>query len=265
MQVFRPPDWQTALALRAEHPAATPVSGGTDVMVALRAGRLRTDALLDLSLVTELGAQQADGDVVRIGAAVTYTEIAERLGDVVPGLASVARVVGSRQVRNRGTLGGCLGTANPAADAHPMLLAAGAVVELASVRGTRLVPVSEFRLAPDELVAAVRVPVATGPQWFDRVGVRRAMVKSICSCAIAVHHGELRVAVGGCGPVPFRATAAEEFLLDKDRGDDVVVEFGRLVAAAGAPVDDVLASAAYRRHAVAVLAGRGLRAVWEGV
>jgi CO/xanthine dehydrogenase FAD-binding subunit len=272
MQVLRPTDWPTALALYAEHPDATPINGGTDVMRALRDGRLQPGTLLDLSLVTELRSRQTDGDATRIGAGVTYTDLAERVGGPTPGLAAVARVIGSRQIRNRGTLGGCLGTANPAADPHPMLLATGAEVELHSVRGARRVPVGEFYTAArerDELIAAVRVPVAAGAQWFDRVGVRRGMVKSICSCAIVVDGKEKRVAVaiGGCGPAPVRASAAEELVRghwDTPLDDELVAEFGRLVAAAGEPADDVLATAAYRRHAVAVLARRGLRTVWEG-
>ncbi|HEU5470954.1 MAG TPA: FAD binding domain-containing protein [Actinophytocola sp.] len=274
MRVLRPTDLPTALRWHAEHPV-TPVMGGTDVLVALGSGRLRPATLLDLSLIPELRARRTDGNVVRIGAGLPYTEIAERLGDPLPGLASVARLVGSRQVRNRGTLGGSLGTAAPAADPHPMLLAAGASVELVSVRGTRRVPTERFYRSPgrtardrDELIAAIRVPVATGPQWFVRAGIRRGMTKSICSCAIVLAGGRVSVALGGYGPVPVRATAAEEFLGAEPAGaarldDDLVDEFGRLVAAAAEPVTDLHATAGYRRHAVAVLARRGLRAVWR--
>ncbi|ALG09671.1 FAD binding domain-containing protein [Kibdelosporangium phytohabitans] len=276
MRVLKPADWPEALALRAQHPAAVPVSGGTDVMVGLRAGRLRPDILLDLSRVPGLGGWRVDRDWVRLGAGTTYTGIADGLAGSLPGLAAVARAVGSRQVRNRGTLGGSLGTAAPTGDPHPMLLAIGAEIELSSANGTRRVPVDRFyrpqggtALAADELIHSVRLPVVTGPQRFARVGARRGMVKSACSCAIVLDAAreEIRVAVGGYGPAPHRAADAEALLREQlwtgGLTGDLLGRFGRLVAASATPVTDLRATAAYRRHAIAVLAGRNLQQVWE--
>ena len=193
---------------------------------------------------------------------------------MLPGLAMAARTVGSPQIRNRGTVGGNLGTASPAGDCHPVLLVAGAEVEVASVRGTREIPAGEFftgpkrnALAPDELITAVLVPSATGPQLFAKVGTRNAMVIAVCSLALAlpawkVMRPDVRVALGSAGPVPLRATAAEELLageLATGRLTDAVVRrFGQLVAAAAQPIDDVRGTAAYRRHALDVLARRML-------
>jgi CO/xanthine dehydrogenase FAD-binding subunit len=192
-----------------------------------------------------------------------------------------SRTVGSPQIRNRGTVGGNLGTASPAGDAHPALLAGDAVVEVASVRGTRLVPAAEFyvgvkrnALAPDELIAAVHLPAAEGPQQFAKVGTRNAMVIAVCAFGLSLFptSGRVGAAIGSASPTPRHAVAAEEFLAGeladrweswKPLPDNVVRRFGELVASAAAPIDDVRGSAAYRVHALAVLARRTLGWAWQ--
>jgi CO/xanthine dehydrogenase FAD-binding subunit len=152
-------------------------------------------------------------------------------------------------------------------------------VEVASTRGTRLIPAAEFYLGvkrnalePDELIAAVRLAPAPGPQQFAKVGTRNAMVIAVCSFAISLHPLERRVgaAVGSAAPTPRHAPAAEEFLsaeLDwespKPLLDSVRRRFGELVAEAASPIDDVRGSAAYRKHALAVLARRTLGWAWQ--
>jgi CO/xanthine dehydrogenase FAD-binding subunit len=290
MEFLRPASWPDALAAKAAHPEALPIAGGTDVMVELNFDRRRPPALLDLTRVAELTEWGSDGSVLRIGAAVTYRRIIEELGGQLPGLAMASRTVGSPQIRNRATVGGNLGTASPAGDAHPPLLAASAVVELASVRGTRRVPVAEFFtgppvgavvgggkarrsvLAPDELIAAVLVPPAAGPQQFAKVGTRNAMVIAVCAFALSLDLPGRRVGtgIGSAAPTPIRAYPAEEFLTrtvdwDADLPDGVAERFGALVAAAAAPIDDVRGTAAYRRRALAVLARRTLTWAWREI
>jgi CO/xanthine dehydrogenase FAD-binding subunit len=282
MEFFAPHSWPDALAVKAEHPDAAPIAGGTDLMVEINFDWTRPAALLDLTRVPELAGWQRHDGVVRIGAGVSYARIITELGGLVPGLAKASRTVGSPQIRNRGTVGGNLGSASPAGDAHPPLLAAGAVVEVASVRGTRRIPVAEFftgvkrtALAPDELVAAVEVPVATGPQEFAKVGTRNAMVIAVCSVGLSLDPVARTVgaAVGSAAPTPRRAGEAERFaageLADRglwDSGGEldpaVLARFGELVAGAAAPIDDVRGSAAYRRHALAVLGRRTLGWAW---
>jgi CO/xanthine dehydrogenase FAD-binding subunit len=208
------------------------------------------------------------------------------LADDLPGLAIAARTVGSPQIRNRGTVGGNLGSASPAGDCHPPLLAAGAEVEVASAAGSggpRRVPIDEFftgpketALAPGELIQAVHVPAATGPRQFAKVGTRNAMVIAVCSFALALDPGRGRVGtgIGSAGPTPLRARAAEEFLhgvlgsegLWESRGplgEAAVARFGELVAGAARPIDDVRGTAAYRVHALGVLARRTLSWAWD--
>ncbi|MEN3306160.1 MAG: hypothetical protein V7603_2362 [Micromonosporaceae bacterium] len=280
MEFLQPSTWDDALAAKAEHPAAVPVAGGTDVMVELNFDRRRPPALLDLTRVRPLADWSMDGPWLRIGAGVSYRRVIDELGGRLPGLAIAARTVGSPQIRNRGTVGGNLGSASPAGDAHPPLLASGARVELASLRGVRTVPVAEFFtgpkrsvLAPDELIAAFLVPPAAGPQQFAKVGTRNAMVIAVCSFALSLDPGRRTAGtgIGSAGPTPRSAPAAESFLaaeLPWEGGplpEAVARRFGELVASAARPIDDVRGTAAYRRHALSVLARRTLTWAWQEV
>jgi CO/xanthine dehydrogenase FAD-binding subunit len=279
MEFLRPSSWPDAVAAKAAHPDAVPIAGGTDVMVEVNFDRRRPAALLDLTRIAELADWSTDGAQLRIGAGVSYQRIIAELAGRLPGLAMAARTVGSPQIRNRGTVGGNLGSASPAGDAHPPLLAGSASVELASVRGTRRVPVTEFFtgpkrsvLAPDELIAAIGIEPARGPEQFSKVGTRNAMVIAVCSFSVAldpVRRG-VGTGIGSAAPTPIRALSAEEFAAaelpweSRDRvGDAVVRRFGELVAAAASPIDDVRGTAGYRRHALSVLARRALGWAWE--
>lgn len=283
MEFRQPRSWAEALAAQAEEPAAVPLAGGTDVMVELNFGQRRPPALLDLTRVPGLADWSMTGGRVRLGAAVTYSRVISELGGVLPGLAMAARTVGSPQIRNRGTVGGNLGAASPAGDAHPPLLAAGAEVEVASARGVRRVPVRDFftgpkrsALQPGELIAAVLVPPASGPEQFCKVGTRNAMVIAVTSFSLALHPGRRAVGtgIGSAAPTPRTAPAAGEFLASALAADGLwesrrglppglAREFGQRVSAAAAPIDDVRGTAAYRRHALAVLASRALTWAWE--
>jgi CO/xanthine dehydrogenase FAD-binding subunit len=123
MDFFQPDSWPEALAMKGAHPEATPLAGGTDVMVEINLDRHRPKAIIDLTRVAELTEWGMDGPYLRVGAGVTYARLINELGDRLPGLAMASRTVGSPQIRNRGTVGGNLGTASPAGDAHPALLA----------------------------------------------------------------------------------------------------------------------------------------------
>ncbi|MEO6503992.1 MAG: FAD binding domain-containing protein [Jatrophihabitantaceae bacterium] len=283
MDFLRPGSWAEALAVKAERPAAAPLAGGTDLMVEINFDRRRPEALLDLTPISELADWSLDGDQLVLGATLPYARVITELGDQLPGLALASRTIGSPQIRNRGSIGGNLGSASPAGDSHPVLLALNAVVEVASTRGSRLIGVDEFylapkrsALAPDELIRAVRIPLGAGPCQFAKVGTRNAMVIAVCSFAVALHPatGSVRTGIGSAAPTPLRATAAEAFLageLDSagrwesrtELGSGVAVRFGELVAQAASPIDDVRGAAGYRRQALAVLARRTLTWAWQ--
>ncbi|QKW22790.1 FAD binding domain-containing protein [Kitasatospora sp. NA04385] len=285
MEFLRPASWDEALAAKAEHPTALPISGGTDVMVEMNFDVHRPSAILDLNRITELTEWSSDGASVRLGAAVPYARIIEELSGPLPGLALAAHTVGSPQIRNRGSVGGNLGAASPAGDSHPALLAAGreVCVEAESVRGSRLIPIDEFYLGvkrnslePDELIRAVRIPVADGPQQFSKIGTRNAMVIAVCAFGFALHpkDGTVGTGIGSAAPTPRRAVEAEEYLRGvlAERGlwesgellgPEVVQRFGELVKGAASPIDDVRGTADYRRHALAVMARRTLTWCWN--
>jgi len=258
VDVHTPRTLEEALRLKAELPGARWLQGGTDVMVELTFGHSRPEALVNLAELAELRGWSEEGDLLTLGAGLTYTEAMQApLAARLPALAEASRTVGSPQIRNRGTIGGNLGTASPAGDSLPPLLAERAEVELASVRGTRALPLEEFLLGvkrtalrSDELVTAVRVRPSGGPQTFAKVGPRNAMVIAVCSLAVVVDAaaGEVRAAFGSA------ATTARRVTLPLAEA----AELPERIVEAASPIDDVRATAAYRRHALRVLATRTL-------
>jgi CO/xanthine dehydrogenase FAD-binding subunit len=284
VEFVSPSSWADALAARAELPGAVPIAGGTDVMVELNFDRRRPGALLDLTRIAELREWAVDDGLVRLGAGVSYARVIAELGNRLPGLAMASRTVGSPQIRARGTVGGNLGSASPAGDAHPPLLAAGADVEVASAdRGSRRIPAADFFtgpkrsvLAADELIAAVHVPVAEGPQQFCKIGTRNAMVIAVSAFALALRpeRREVGTGIGSAAPTPRRAPEAEAFLAGEldaaglwesrpPLPEGLARTFGERVAAAAAPIDDVRGTAAYRRHSLAVMARRAATWAWD--
>jgi CO/xanthine dehydrogenase FAD-binding subunit len=257
MDVLSPRTLDEALRMKAERPGACPIEGGTDVMVDLNFDRARPEALLNLNEVTELKGWTRENGSLRLGAALTYTEAMGNLAATLPALAEASRTVGSPQIRNRGTIGGNLGTASPAGDALPPLLIERAEVEVEGVRGTRRLPLTEFLVGPkrnalaeDELITAVHVEPSGAAQTFMKIGPRNAMVIAVCSLALAIdqEREETRASFGSAGPVAGLVVAPL----------DEIDDFPERVAAAASPIDDVRGTATYRRHALRVLTRRGL-------
>src|SRR5438309_10972940 len=246
-------------------------------MVELNFGRRRPEHIVAIDRVGELAGIERNGHV-RMGAGVTYTRMLADAGSQA--LAEAARTIGSPQIRNAGTIGGNLGTASPAGDTLPVLAALEATVVLRSKKGERRVPFAEFMTGPkksvrraDELIVAVEWADAGPAQTFMKVRTRNAMVIAVAGLALVVDRARRRVGVGigSCGPTIIRASEAERFaagLLEEagwDRpnrpSDAAAKEFGRLVAAAAKPIDDVRGTAAYRRHVLAVMGARALARV----
>lgn len=278
---LRPQSLDEALACCAEAAAVSPLvvlAGGTDIYP-LRAHKLAWFApdrrdMLDLAGIPELGGIAHGPDGTRIDATATWSALAEAdLPPAFDALKQASRQVGGVQIQNRGTIGGNLCNASPAADGVPPLLALEAEVELASLRGRRRLPLSAFVLgnrrtvlAPDEILIAIHVPAqpAQARSRFHKLGARAYLVISIVSVAAIVATDEtgtitsLRIAVGACSAAPQRLTALEARLLgqaatralaDSVTADDLV---------GLSPIDDVRASAAYRRDAALTLLRRTL-------
>ena len=267
-----------ACAVLAENPATTVLAGGTDLMVQANRGAHSLESVLDLSRIPELKKWTLQDGEILLGAGVSYTDLAEtQLAELIPALAQAARTVGSPQIRNAGTLGGNLATASPAGDTIPVLVAMDAILQLKSSTDNREVPITEFVtgvktnvLKSGEIIELIRIPVFEGPQEFLKVGTRNAMVISVVSLALVTDYLEkmLRVGVGSVSPVPFRATAAEEFISQEfdweDKGhlsEKIINKFSELVANSIKPIDDHRGTADYRKHAVGVLAKRALERV----
>jgi len=260
VEVLTPQTLDEALAMKAERKDAVPIQGGTDVMVTLNFDRARPETILNLNEVAELRGWGRDNGTLRLGSGLTYAEaMNDGLASVLPALAEASRTVGSPQIRNRGTVGGNLGTASPAGDALPPLLVYEAEVVVASAeRGVRVVPVARFltgpkqnALLPDELIVAVRLEPRVMRQTFMKVGPRNAMVIAVVSLCLAVDReaDEIRVSYGSAGPKPGLVRI----------GLGNVWELAELVARDASPIDDVRGTAAYRVHALKVLVTRALK------
>ena len=246
MDVLLPRTLAEALQMKAERPEAVPIAGGTDLMVLLNADALRPETMLDLARLPELGLWRREGEDLVVGAGLTYSRILRELPEM-RALAQASRSVGSPQIRNRGTLGGNLGTASPAGDSLPVLAVHDARVVMASAERERNVPWDAFLLGvkrtalePGELILGARWRVLTGPQSFMKIGTRNAMVISVASLCLALDRA-------GAWNDPRAPLAPAD-----------VEGFAERVAAAARPIDDLRGSAAYRAHAVQVWARRAL-------
>jgi CO/xanthine dehydrogenase FAD-binding subunit len=258
VDVLTPRTLDEALRLKAERPDAVPIQGGTDVMVELNFDRARPPALLNLNEVAELRGWSRDNGTLRLGSGLTYTEAMKApLADDLRALAEASRTVGGPQIRNRGTIGGNLGTASPAGDALPPLLVSQGQLVLESTSGERTMALTEFLVGPkqnalaeDELIVAVLVPAGGSRQTFMKIGPRNAMVIAVVSLAVLVdeERGEVRASFGSAGPIPGLVS------LPLDERDDLPDR----VAEAASPIDDVRGTARYRRHALRVLTERAL-------
>jgi CO/xanthine dehydrogenase FAD-binding subunit len=280
MEVLLPRTLDEALELAASNPEVVPIAGGTDVMVELNMDLGRPETLMDVSTLPELAGWRRENGQLFLGAGVTYSRIMRELPEHTA-LVQASRSVGSPQIRNRGTVGGNLGTGSPAGDALPVLAAWDAEIVLASAgRSTRAVPwqafltgVKQTAREPSELILGARWTVPRGPGSFSKIGTRNAMVIAVANLCLQVDEAgrSVRVALGSVAPTVVRTGDAETFaaqaleeagVWDDPRatlGSDTVERFGELVATAAKPIDDARGTSAYRLHACAVMARRAMR------
>lgn len=263
-----------ALEALDRQPGSLLIQGGTDTMVSVNFGRTRPEHVVSLRRVSELRGwhRETNGEVF-IGAGLPYSAMEDGpLATLFPALAQAARTVGSPQIRAAGSIGGNLGTCSPAGDALPVLAALDAQVELRSLHTTRMVAFSDFMigpkrsvLKPNELILGVRMRPLDGFQGYAKVGVRNAMVISVASVCLAVDASarSIRLALGSVGPTIIRCSRAERLAsagLANSASWHVPEDLARRVAETAAdessPIDDHRSTAAYRRHAVAVLTRR---------
>jgi len=267
----RSADFAEALRLLAE-PETHVLAGGTDVFPA--AGeRPLTGRYVDVTALPALRAIKPEGDRLRIGAAVTFTDIVKaNLPPALAALQAAAREVGGVQIQNRGTIAGNLCNASPAADGVPPLLILDAEVELASIRRTRRLPLGDFiagnrrtARARDEIMTAILVPhpPPTARSTFLKLGARRYLVISIAMVAVLLDSvdgmvRDARVAVGACSAAAKRLPDVEQQLIGASASAGLGDRIGSEHLAALSPIDDLRASAAYRRDAALMLIRRAI-------
>jgi carbon-monoxide dehydrogenase medium subunit len=278
-RIFRPGNIEEALELLARHEDARCLAGGATLVAMMNAGLVKPGALVSLSCVEELRGIRAVPGGVAIGAMTRHAETAaeSRLTGGFAVLREAARQIANPVVRNMGTIGGSISFADPAADYPPALVAAGAEIEIASRSGRRRIAAGEFFvdwyqtvLEPGEIVTDVFLPDAPERSF----GTYRKLARVSGDFAIAsvaafiAHDGDmnvtaLRIVVGGCGPRPVRVPEAEKYLVGKPVARLDVRELGQALAAACDPVDDVRASADYRRTVVPRMVARAMGRIAE--
>jgi CO/xanthine dehydrogenase FAD-binding subunit len=253
-----------ALALLRDEPGVwRPFAGGTDLMVLLEAGRLEHRKFFSIAHLGEFRGVEESGEFVTVGALTTYTGVrrSETIAREFPMLVEAARETGGVAIQNRGTVGGNIANASPAADTPPAMLAYGAEVELVSADGTRSVDYAEFHtgyrqtvMRADELIARVRLrrPPAGARHFYRKVGTRRAQaISKVCFAALAeVGEGgvlnEVRIALGSVAPTVVRCRETEARLRGRAPGVELTKEAADALARDVAPIDDVRSTARYR-------------------
>lgn len=253
----RPRSLKAALALLARDWQLTPIAGCTDVYVGLHFGTLKDRRFIDLWNLDELRGITFKGDLLRVGALTTYTELitSKVINKKLPMLVAAAGEVGGAQIQNRGTLGGNIANASPAGDTLPVLAAANAHVVLRSARGQRTVAFDAFYTGyrasvrqPDELITAIEFPAITGKQWWRKVGTRRAQAISKIMIA-AVRGPEVRIAFGSVGPTVVLARKTAAIL---QQGGSIADAQSTLLTEI-APIDDIRSTREYRAQVAANL------------
>lgn len=265
-EIVTPSGLEEALRLLAE--GFTPLAGGTDLMVVLTAGKLPPARFVNIWKLRELQGVGVTAETVRLGALTTYAQIQRHqvLRDEFPNLVQAAALSGAAAIQTRGTLGGNIVNASPAADSPPALLAYGARLELISPRGTREVDYADFHTGykqmkrePDELVSAVLLPRLAGRvHYYRKVGTRRAQaISKVCVAAAAVRdNGVLqgvRIGIGSVAPTVVLARRTAEALEGQKPGADLAREAARRVLEEISPIDDIRSSRAYRARVTANL------------
>ncbi|MFC7490870.1 MULTISPECIES: xanthine dehydrogenase small subunit [unclassified Knoellia] len=264
----RPESLDEALALIAERPDALLVAGSTDIGVELNLRGSRPPLLVAIDRLPELRGLDEDDDEIRIGAALTFTEIERRLDGRVPLLAELFPQFASRLIRNGATLGGNLGTGSPIGDAPPALLALDARLVLSSRRGERVVPLSDYFTGyrqtvkqADELIREIRLPLPLAQHTaFHKMAKRRFDdISSVAvGFAVDVVDGivrQARIGLGGVAATPLRATATEQALVGRPWDTQTVEAAAQVLTGEGTPLDDHRASSRYR----AAMLGQSLR------
>lgn len=277
----RPRTLNEAIRLLSSSERSYPLSGGTDLAVAMRHGRIEPEVLVDIKVIPELAPsiENSNGEFI-ISANTVMTDLEHHAGvrRSFPGLVEAARVVGSVQIRNRATLAGNLGNASPAADTPPMLMALQASVSTRGPSGSRNLSVEQFlvgyratALEPGELITAIHIPQPPerSSSAFLKLGVRRAMeISVVCvGASLSLDAGGAitgaGLGLGSVAPQTIRPVEAERSLIGHVPSEALFAAAGELAGEVCRPIDDLRASREYRKAMVPVLVRRALEAAHQ--
>ncbi len=261
-----------ALLAPADDGARAPLAGGTNLIVDIRAGREQPSLVVNLGDIDALRGIEADGDGIALGARATVTDLLESpaIAETAPGLVEAARVFAGQMVRNAATVAGNIACGSPAADLVPPLMTLDAEVALADAKGERVVPLADYFTGyradvrrPGELITRIRFPrlPARSVHSFYKLARRKGDAITVTGVSVAItmdgdRCARARIALGAVAPTVFRAREAEAALEGRALTPALIDEAARAAAAAARPIDDIRASAAYRRHTVEVLVRR---------
>jgi len=279
-ELLQPRTLEEALEMKKNYrERAKILAGGTDLLVLLKDGKLKAEAVMSLGRVSELNfIRSEDGGGATLGALVSHrgVALAPVMQERFPDLAEACSQVGAIQIQNLGTVGGNICNASPAADTAPPLMLMDAVLTLASTRGERRVPINDFFrgprhtvLEPDEILKEIFLPQVSGRRGatYLKLGRREAMEIAIVGIGVAVHLNgsdqvvsECRIAMGSVAPTPVRARAAEGVINNKEITNELIDEVAEVAAEAARPISDVRATAEYRLDMIRVLCRRAMRA-----
>jgi xanthine dehydrogenase small subunit len=248
------------LALRAAHPEAMLLAGGTDLGLLVSKARRRPETVIHTARVAELRAMEETADALVLGAAVTYTEALPAIERLYPSFGTLVRRIGSRQIRNLGTIGGNIGNASPIGDTPPCLIALGGTLTLASSAGEREIAIEDFfldyrktDLKPGEVIRSIRVPKPAKDASFRVYKISKRYDQDISAVvgafALVLDRGKVasaRIAFGGMAATPKRAKAAEAALAGADWTEEGAAGGAEALSADFAPIGDHRATAAYR-------------------
>jgi CO/xanthine dehydrogenase FAD-binding subunit len=277
---FTQPESCSDLAVLLQDGNSTILAGGSDLIPRMRRSQFSPDRLVDISHLSDLRSISRTESQIKIGSLSTHADLihSDLLQQSAPLLAQAAKTIGCQQTRQRGTLGGNLANASPAADTAPALLALDAEVNIAGLHSDRTVPLTQFFitpgktcLQPGEYITGVQFGIPTGC-WgtsYIKLGKRNGMAIAIASVAVYLEVDpagfirQVRVAFGSVAPTPLRCSTVENLLSGKKASPDLFEQVSREIQRDISPIDDIRATETYRRHAVEIILNRALSTAWQ--
>lgn len=276
-ELLRPRTLVGALEIMATLEHTQPISGGTDLIPTFKELGCKSKNLVDLSLIQELNGVMEENDKILIGPTTTHAQIltSKLIEERAPALHDAARWIGSVQIRNRGTVGGNICNASPAADTAPPLIVHAAEAQVSSLDDARWIPLhnvfagpKKTILEPIELLTSLRFPIVkSAASSFQRIGRRKGFTLSVVNTAVYIEREkeklkEIRIALGSVAPTPLRILKVEDEFRGKEMSEELVNTVAKTCMEIVKPIDDVRGTAEYRRDMVAVLVKRAMREAW---